>query len=427
MLWPTVLPNVALFTALNGVSTLGDKTSKYSMSRYKFFWMIFFAMFVWQWIPGFFATTLGAVSILCLLTENKTVRFLASAGPNAGVGLFSFSFDWSLISVYQPVALPWWATVNWFMGNVIWTWLVVPICYYTNHFGTPQITSAYEFADGTPFGILNNNKIFNATGHRVFIRRPSGDDPKDENSLLDMNFKLDMKKYEQHKPFFLTEYFAISYLTSFMNIATIITHVALWYGKDIVQQTKAAFEQLETAGGMNDTHNRLMREYRDIPEWIYGSWLIAFSILTVIICIATPFYMPWWASIFAIILGIVFTIPVGIVQAISGTQIGLNVITEFLIGLIIPGETVAVATFKSLGYNTMIQALALVADLKLGHYMHISPISMVIAQLVGTLIGVIFNTGGVFFVLDMMTSPKIFSDAQWLAVGYNTFLNAAGT
>lgn len=121
-------------------------------------------------------------------------------------------------------------------------------------------------------------------------------------------------------------------------------------------------------------------------------------------------------------MGLVMTIPIGLIQAISGTQIGINVLTEFVIGLLIPGQTIAVISFKSLGYNVLIQALSLVGDLKLGHYMHIAPISMVAAQLIGTVIGIVFNTGGAFYVLDTLTTPRIFVDDAWLASGHNTFL-----
>lgn len=132
MLWPSVLPYVALFTALNGVKTIGDQSSKYPTSRYKFFWLAFAAMFVYTWLPGFFAPVLTAVSLLCLFTTNKTARFLGSASPSGGTGILSISFDWSLVGMYSPIATPWWATVNWFVGNVTWQWLVIPFCYYMN-------------------------------------------------------------------------------------------------------------------------------------------------------------------------------------------------------------------------------------------------------------------------------------------------------
>jgi hypothetical protein len=152
--------------------------------------------------------------------------------------------------------------------------------------------------------------------------------------------------------------------------------VSVWYGKSIFKQAKEAFSQAKMGDGLTDTHNVLMSAYPDIPEWVYLTWLAAFSIFAVMVTTFTPFYMPWyltskvrWATIFAILMGVVFTVPIGLVQAISGWQVGLNVLTEFVIGLLIPGETLAVIGFKSLGYNIVIQALNLVSDLKLGHYM----------------------------------------------------------
>jgi hypothetical protein len=71
------------------------------MSRYSFFWLAFMAMFVWHWVPGFFATALSAVSIVCLLTNNRSARLLGSA--SGGVGIGAVSFDWSLIVNYQPI------------------------------------------------------------------------------------------------------------------------------------------------------------------------------------------------------------------------------------------------------------------------------------------------------------------------------------
>lgn len=50
------------------------------------------------------------------------------------------------------------------------------------------------------------------------------------------------------------------------------------------------------------------------------------------------------------------------------------------------------------------------------------------AQVIGTVIGVVFNTGGAFFVLDNLTeSLGVGNDlGAWGALNYNTFLSAAG-
>ncbi len=50
------------------------------------------------------------------------------------------------------------------------------------------------------------------------------------------------------------------------------------------------------------------------------------------------------------VIALVFFIPVGIIQAISNLQIGLNVITEFIAAYALPGKPIANMTFKVYGY-----------------------------------------------------------------------------
>ena len=61
---------------------------------------------------------------------------------------------------------------------------------------------------------------------------------------------------------------------------------------------------------------------------------------------------------------------------------GLNVITEYVFGIIHPGRPVANVCFKTYGYISMSQAVAFLNDFKLGHYMKIPPRSMFIVQVV---------------------------------------------
>lgn len=61
-------------------------------------------------------------------------------------------------------------------------------------------------------------------------------------------------------------------------------------------------------------------------------------------------------------------------------QPGLNVITELIVGYLYPGRPLANVTFKTYGYISMSQALWLLQDFKLGHYMKIPPRSMFVVQ-----------------------------------------------
>lgn len=79
------------------------------------------------------------------------------------------------------------------------------------------------------------------------------------------------------------------------------------------------------------------------------------------------------------------------IQAITNQQVGLNVITELIIGYALPGRPIAMMMFKTWGYITMAQgkilhnlpnllsinysssALNFTSDFKLGHYMKVPP------------------------------------------------------
>lgn len=99
------------------------------------------------------------------------------------------------------------------------------------------------------------------------------------------------------------------------------------------------------------------------------------------------------------------------ITAITGTGFGLNVFAEMICGFVLPGlpgkfyqnlcrcfvdpthtlYIVANMYFKTLGYNTLNQAGAMAIDLKVGHYLKIPPRVVFLNQMLGTLIGCIFN------------------------------------
>ena len=75
-----------------------------------------------------------------------------------------------------------------------------------------------------------------------------------------------------------------------------------------------------------------------------------------------------------------YTIPVGVIQAITSQRVWLNVITEVIVGYALPGRPIAMMMLKTWGYTAMTQALAFTADLKHGHYMKVPHHSMLFAR-----------------------------------------------
>ncbi|KAI8914276.1 OPT oligopeptide transporter protein-domain-containing protein [Gorgonomyces haynaldii] len=424
MLWPGVLPNIALFNSFHNVNTFTDENAyKGGMSKYSVFWLSAGAMGLWHFLPNFFVTSLTSVALLCLISKDKNINFLASTRVNEGVGILGISFDWSVITTYyNPMTIPIWATLNYAFMLSFWGWIITPIIYYTNPYNSPALVGPYTWRDTsnnntrTPFGILNRQLIYNKNGKSIKV---------DSTSLLDKQYNLNQTFYDNNKPFFLTASFSTNYFTSFINLGAILSHIGLWYGKDLMKQVKDLLQNKRLDEGQKDIHNELMKAYNDIPEWMYGVYLVGMFIIVSIVTQVTPFKLPIWGPIFGFIIALIYVVPIGILTAVSGYTPGLNIITQMIMGFILPGRTIENMVFKSYGYNIMIQALDLTSDLKLGHYMHIDPRAMVFAQGLGTFFGVVCNTGATFFVMDSMKT-LLYTDPKWSYTSVQTFLNAGG-
>ncbi len=63
-----------------------------------------------------------------------------------------------------------------------------------------------------------------------------------------------------------------------------------------------------------------------------------------------PTQMPVWAFVLALAVAFVYVVPIGIIQAVTNQQIGLNVIAELISGYTLPGKPLAMMLFKTWGY-----------------------------------------------------------------------------
>lgn len=80
-----------------------------------------------------------------------------------------------------------------------------------------------------------------------------------------------------------------------------------------------------------------------------------------------------------------YTIPIGIITAVTANTPGLNLIAELIVGYALPGKPVAMMIFKTFGYISMTQGVTFVQDLKLGHYMKVPPRDMFWAQVISSI------------------------------------------
>ncbi|KAJ3291622.1 hypothetical protein HDU79_002192 [Rhizoclosmatium sp. JEL0117] len=108
-------------------------------------------------------------------------------------------------------------------------------------------------------------------------------------------------------------------------------------------------------------------------------------------------------------------------MGISGIGINISVLAEFLMGTLIPGQTVAVMAFKSLALNNLNQGILLVSGLKLGHYLHVPPAAILGAQFLGTFINAVASTSVTWAMMFSSGNLLHPNHGDWQYIVYQTF------
>ncbi|XP_020210870.1 oligopeptide transporter 7 [Cajanus cajan] len=395
MWWPANLVQVSLFRALHEK----DERPKGGLTRSQFFVIAFLCSFAYYVFPGYIFQMLTSLSWICWLFPNNVLAQQLGSGLY-GLGIGAVGLDWSTISSYlgSPLASPWFATANVAVGFVFVMYILTPLCYWLNVYDakTFPIFSDELFTD--------EGKVYNIT------------------AIIDSNFHLDLAAYERQGRLYLSTFFAMTYGVGFAALSATIMHVALFHGREIWEQSKSSFKEK----GM-DIHTKLMRRYKQVPEWWFVCILIATIATTVFTCqyFNEQLQLPWWGVLLACAIAIFFTLPIGIITAITNQSPGLNIITEYIIGYIYPGYPVANMCFKVYGYISMTQAITFLQDFKLGHYMKIPPRTMFMAQVVGTLIAGIVYLGTAWWLME--TIPDICEDTSsvWTCPSDTVFYDAS--
>ncbi|KAJ3707049.1 hypothetical protein LUZ61_010754 [Rhynchospora tenuis] len=371
MWWPSTLVQVSLFRALHERE---ESQQSHRMSRGKFFLIVLACSFIWYIVPGFLFPTLTSISWICWIFSRSVTAQQLGSGMQ-GLGLGAFTLDWSAVSSFlsSPLISPFFAIANIFVGFALFMYVVIPISYWKLN--------------------LYNAKTFPLFSSHLFTGNGSA---YDITSIVNDKFELDVGAYEQQGRIHLSALFALVYGLSFATIAATLSHIALFHGREIYQRFRESYK------GKPDIHTKMMKKYEDIPAWWFHVLLVLSFLVSLVLCIflKDQVQLPWWGLLLACAIAFVFTLPISIITATTNQTPGLNVITEYVMGLIMPGKPIANVCFKVYGYMSMSQAVSFLADFKLGHYMKIPPKSMFIVQFVGTIVAGTINIGVAWWLLD---------------------------
>ncbi|KAK1416045.1 hypothetical protein QVD17_31833 [Tagetes erecta] len=406
MWWPSTLVQISLFRALHDKEDDDDENAnndnKKRMSRSKFFVIVLACSFGYYLLPGFFFQTLQSISWVCWAFPNSVTAHQLGSGFT-GLGIGAFSLDWATISsfLFSPLISPFFAIVNVFLGYFLIIYLVIPISYWGLN-----VYNAKNFPIYSADLFTNDGQYYNIT------------------KIVNNKFEIDYSEYNKQGKVNLSTFFALTYGFGFATIASTLTHVGLFHGKEIYERYKAS-----TKGKM-DVHTRLMKNYKDIPSW----WFYVLLTVTLLIGLALTIFMkdqiqmPFWGLLFAAVMAFCFTLPISIITATTNQTPGLNIITEYAMGLIYPGKPIANVCFKTYGYMSMTQAISFLSDFKLGHYMKIPPRSMFFVQFLGTIIAGTVNLSVAWYMLnniDQICHPDPESNSPWTCPNDRVFFDAS--
>ncbi|KAJ2589631.1 hypothetical protein H4R99_007393 [Coemansia sp. RSA 1722] len=398
MIWPSSLVNASLFRTFHEHDTYAEPKDAFpsdvdaeqtiaptqisrksrwrfgslpKTSRTQFFWICFAGSFVWYFVPGYLLQVVSTISVLCLVAPNNHLANLIGDGKQ-GLGVLSFSLDWSVFSnafLNSPIATPFWAACNLFIGFVLVFWVALPIAYFKNVWGSaslPLYGANVYTTNSTPYNI----------------------------SRVMRNGVFDNQAYESYSPLRMSLEFSWVYGIGFAALMSILVHIALYNGKEIISRVR------ETKTKHDDIHGKLITRYPAVKTWWYLVLLIISCATGIGVGVGAKIGVPWWGYLVSFAIAIVLIIPVGIIQAVSNRQPGLSLVAELLSGIVLQGIPTGYSILKLYGHGSLAQALSYAQDMKLAHYMKIPPRHVLIYQVVGILISVVIQTCLFFWLID---------------------------
>ncbi|KAH9606349.1 hypothetical protein KSS87_023339 [Heliosperma pusillum] len=380
-----------------------DDKSEQRISRAKFFLIALVCSFGWYAVPGYLFTTLTSISWVCWVFSKSVTAHQLGSGMK-GLGLGAITLDWSAVASYltSPLITPFFAIANICVGYVLIMYMFIPIAYWGL-----DLYSARTFPIFSSHLFTAHGRIYNITG------------------IVNNHFELDKTEYEKQGQIHMSMFFALTYGFGFATIASTLTHVGLFYGREIYGRFRASYK------GKEDIHTRLMRNYEDIPSW----WFYLLLAVTIAISFSLSIFLkdqvqiPWWALLFACAMAFIFTLPISIITATTNQTPGLNIITEYVMGIILPGRPIANVCFKVYGYMSMAQAVSFLSDFKLGHYMKIPPRSMFLVQFIGTILAGTINIAVAWWLLESIHNicddSLLPPNSPWTCPGDRVFFDAS--
>ncbi|KAK9345357.1 OPT oligopeptide transporter protein-domain-containing protein [Lipomyces starkeyi] len=372
-IWPTILPTVALNRALLAPEKKRS-INGWTISRYWFFFVVFVAMFVYFWLPDYLFNGLSTFNWITWIAPNN-YNLAVITGSVLGLGLSPVTtFDWNVANItwVPPLAIPFYSLFNQYVGMIISFFIIIALNW-----------SNYKWTGYIP---INTNLIVDNTGN-----------PYDVTQVL-TNDLLDLEKYKAYSPPYWSSGNLVVYGAFLATYPLAVIYVVLREWRPIMASFQDFWHGIRNRGRsiyeqFTDPLSQMMSKYKEVPDWWYLCVVLLSFVLGIISIEIYPTNVGVWGFVIIIALNAVFLIPLMLIYATTGFNLGLNVLAEMLAGYFFPGNGTANLILKCYGYNIDGQAESFVSDQKMAHYSKVPPRAVFRGQLLSTIIQVIVAVG----------------------------------
>ncbi|KAF8902832.1 OPT oligopeptide transporter protein-domain-containing protein [Mucidula mucida] len=387
-MFPLTLQQAAVFKAMRGSLTESSKTSK---KQIKIFWYGILALFCWQFLPEYVFPFLSSLALLCWFSRNPTAQFLGSG--LGGAGVLNITLDWSNIGS-QFIYYPYWAQVNIFAAGLIGAWILIPVAHLT--------------------GVWESDKYM-VQSQALQLRNGS---TYPTSQLLLPDHTLNETYFNEIGPPMMSAQLRWNYFFSYVAYVGSFVGCALFHGPTIWRTFQA---QKKNSNAHNDKLTQMIRKYPAVPLW-WNLVLFFFSLVVLVVLTAKGvLYMPIYMLFIGIAIGAIIVVPMGYIYAVSGYGMQVGYFNELFYGYAINAggsrHPIGSLSYRVISGQCWYEAQSMLSDMKLGHYYHVPPKAVMLAQIWGILVGVPVNYATILWVCatkgKILTGEESDPNHQW--------------
>lgn len=132
-------------------------------------------------------------------------------------------------------------------------------------------------------------------------------------------------------------------------------------------------------------------KYAESPNW----WWAAVAVLAQVMGVGALYGMhsifPWWGFLISTAFTFLLLLFLGTQMGITGFQFDTQPICQMIGGYLFPNKPLANLYFTCYTFNTLQQGQLLAKDMKLAQWSHLPPRGTFVVQILGCIIGALFN------------------------------------